>query len=137
MAAAIAAVLFALAILHVAWGIGGIASTSAGVPESDGKPLFVPSRFACFAVAFALVLAGWLVSSRAGLAPSPLPAFLVHVGCIGVGVVFVLRAIGDFRFVGFFKRVRGTRFAWWDSRLYSPLCLAIGAGSLWVAFGSP
>ena len=137
MAAAIAAVLAALSLLHVLWGVGGIAGTSAALPESDGKPLFVPSRFACFAVALALALAAGLVAWRGGVMAAPLPPLLVHVGCLGVGAVFVLRAIGDFRFVGFFKRVRGTRFAWWDTRLFSPLCLALGTGSLWVALGSP
>jgi catechol 2,3-dioxygenase-like lactoylglutathione lyase family enzyme len=47
--------------------------------------------------------------------------------------VFLLRAVGDFRLVGFFKRVRGTPFARWDTRLFSPLCVALGLASLWVA----
>lgn len=38
-----------------------------------------------------------------------------------------VRAVGDFRSVGVFKRVRGTAFARWDSRLYVLLCLAIAA----------
>jgi len=39
--------------------------------------------------------------------------------------VFALRAIGDFRHVGFFKRVRGCRFARLDTLAYSPLCTAL------------
>ncbi len=136
VAALVACVLFLLSALHVVWGIGGIAGTSAAIPESDGKPLFVPSRLACFAVAFALATAACLVLWCGGVATSPLPPALARVGCAGVGAVFVLRAIGDFRFVGFFKRVRGTRFAYWDTRLFSPLCLALGAGALRVALAS-
>jgi hypothetical protein len=49
------------------------------------------------------------------------------------GSVFVLRAIGEFRLVGFFKSVRGTPFAHWDTWLYSPLSLLIGLGALWLA----
>jgi hypothetical protein len=135
MAILIACILFALSLLHVLWGVGGIAGTSAALPESGGKPLFVPTRTACFAVAFALALAAMLVLWRGSALGSPFSPRLVHAGCIGVGAVFVLRAIGDFRFIGFFKRVRDTRFAWWDTRLFSPLCLALGAGALWVAFG--
>jgi hypothetical protein len=133
MALSIFVVLLALSLLHVLWGIGGIAGTSAAVPETDGKPLFVPSRASCFAVAFLLALAGLLVAWRGGVIASPLPSLIAHIGCLGVGAVFVLRAIGDFRYAGFFKRVRGTRFARWDTLLFSPLCLALGAGSLWVA----
>jgi hypothetical protein len=132
----VAAILIALSLLHVLWGIGGIVGTSAALPEVDGKPLFVPTRTACFAVALALAVAAGFVAWRGGLAPSPLSPVLTQAGCLAVGAVFVLRAIGDFRVVGFFKRVRGTRFAAWDSKLFSPLCLALGLGALWVALGA-
>ena len=44
-------------------------------------------------------------------------------GCLGL--VFVLRAIGNLRTFGFFKTVTGTPFADWDTWLYSPLCLLL------------
>jgi hypothetical protein len=50
-----------------------------------------------------------------------------------LGAVFVLRAIGERKLVGFFKRVRGTAFARWDTWLFSPLCLALGVSVLWLA----
>ncbi|WP_423856182.1 DUF3995 domain-containing protein [Acidithiobacillus ferrianus] len=36
--------------------------------------------------------------------------------------------MGDFRLVGFFKTVTGTRFARLDSTVFSPLCLAMAIG---------
>ena len=42
-------------------------------------------------------------------------------------IVRGLRAVGDFRMVGFWKTVRDTPFARWDTRLFSPLCVAIAA----------
>ena len=39
--------------------------------------------------------------------------------------MFALRAIGDFRYVGFFKRIRDTRFARLDTLAYSPLCAVL------------
>ena len=57
----------------------------------------------------------------------------MRVGTLVVAAAFLLRAIGDFRLVGFFKRVRNTRFAAWDTRLFSPLSLGIGIASFWVA----
>ena len=35
------------------------------------------------------------------------------------------RGIGDFRYVGFFKRVKGSLFATRDTYLYSPLCMVL------------
>jgi hypothetical protein len=39
----------------------------------------------------------------------------------------------EFRLVGFFKRVRGTAFARWDTAFFSPLCLALSLGCVLVA----
>jgi len=43
--------------------------------------------------------------------------------------VFIVRAAGDRKHVGFLKRVRDTEFARRDSRIYSPLCLLLGLGA--------
>jgi hypothetical protein len=51
-----------------------------------------------------------------------------------LGFAFLMRAVGAGGLVGFTKRVRGTSFARWDTRLFSPLCLALSYGSLWIAF---
>jgi hypothetical protein len=40
-------------------------------------------------------------------------------------LLFFIRAIGDFKLIGLFKRIHDTGFAWWDTRVYSPLCLLI------------
>ena len=47
--------------------------------------------------------------------------------------VFLGRVVGDFRWFGVFKRMRGTAFAWWDTRLFVPLCLLLALGCLVVA----
>ena len=82
----------------------------------------------------ALAFAAVIVASRAGLwAASPLPALITHGGAWTLAVVFIGRAIGDFRLIGFTKRVRGTAFARLDTRIYSPLCAALGLAILWIA----
>jgi len=134
IATLVALILGALALLHVYWGILGVSGRFVALPEVDGKPTFQPSRLSCFAVASALTIAALLVVWRSGLVPSPLPGWAATVGTAGAGAVFVLRAIGDFRLVGFFKRVRDTPFAVWDTRLFTPLSLALGLSSLWIAF---
>ena len=44
-------------------------------------------------------------------------------------------AVGDFTYVGWFKRVRHTSFGKMDTRLYTPLCTALGLGCLWLVSG--
>jgi Protein of unknown function (DUF3995) len=86
-------------------------------------------------VAAALIGAAVVVLARADLILGFVPCWVSH-GAAGVlGAVFVLRALGDFRLMGFFKSVRGTRFAVRDTWLYSPLCLLLGLGAWWLAFG--
>jgi hypothetical protein len=133
VAASVGTVLAAIAALHVYWGVVGVAERSAALPEVNGKPVFTPSRVACFAVASALAIASALVLWCGHVLRAPIPSRLVTVGTVGVGTVLLLRAIGDFRLVGFFKRVRGSPFSAWDTALFSPLSALLGIGSLWVA----
>ena len=90
---------------------------------------------ACFAVATLLAIAVWVLLVGAGLLPDLGQRWLGVAGPIAVGVVLLARAVGDFRYVGFFKRVRGSRFATLDSRYFSPLCLLLGLGALWSVLG--
>jgi len=133
LALVVAAALAAIAVLHGYWGLVGLGARSAAIPEVEGRPVFVPTRSACFAVAFALLAAAFVLLVRGGYVALPGAPWLGAAGSASVGVVLVARAVGDFRYVGFFKRVRGSRFAVLDSRLFSPLCLALGASALWVA----
>lgn len=129
------AVFAGLAALHVFWALGGKAIGGAAVPEVNGAPAFVPSAAATLAVAAALTAAMLVVLAQSGLVPVPLPAVAVRAAAYVLGTVFLLRAIGEFRLVGFFKSVRGTQFATYDTYLYSPLCLLLGLAVLWLAWG--
>ena len=82
-----------------------------------------------------LAVAVWVLLIGGELLPDLGQRWLGVVGPIGVGVVLLARAVGDFRYVGFFKRVRGSRFATLDSRYFSPLCLILGLGALWSVLG--
>ena len=52
-----------------------------------------------------------------------------------VGGILLPRAVGEFRLVGFFKRVRGSGCARLDTFVYSPLCLALAVGIFAVGHG--
>jgi fatty acid desaturase len=128
-----ASTLFGIAALHLYWALGGHWGKEVSVPERDGRPLFVPSVKATVTVAALLTAAGAIVLARAGWLPGLLPLGLSKIGSSTVGLVLLGRAIGNFRSVGIFKQIRGTRFAALDTAVYSPLCAALAAGCIVVA----
>ena len=125
LAAGLIAIFAALAALHVFWAAGGRAGGGVAIPRTAGRALFAPSPLATLAVAGALVAAalvtaaaaGWFGASRSRRAGRVLTTVLAGV--------FLLRAVGDFRYVGFFKSLGEDPFRSWDTWLFSPLCLAI------------
>ncbi|HEY2370749.1 MAG TPA: DUF3995 domain-containing protein [Polyangiaceae bacterium] len=130
--AVLAAVFAALAALHVYWAAGGRLGATAVVPEVNGKATIHPGPLATLTAASLLLAACAFVAMRSGLAPNIAPR-LVHLATCVIAITFALRAVGEFRTVGFFKKVRGTRFARWDTRFFSPLCVAIAAGCTFLA----
>jgi len=132
-AIALASVLAFLSGLHTYWALGGRWGRGAAIPQVDGRPAFTPSRFATLLVALGLAAAAVLPLVRTGAFPFAVPAWLSQWSAVFLALIFLLRAVGDFRLVGFFKRVRGTPFAIWDTRLFSPLCLLLAAGFARVA----
>jgi len=124
-----ACVFAALALLHVYWAAGGGWGHAAAVPTggAGGARLFNPSRASTLAVAAGLFLAALVVLGRLGVRAAPLPGWVFVWGGWVIALVFLARAVGEFRYVGLFKRVRGTDFANWDTWLYTPLCLFIAA----------
>lgn len=124
----LASVLLALAALHLYWARGGTWGWSVVLPErpDGGGRVISPGPILTAVVAFFLALAALLVLGAAGFLSLPVAPRFLRFAVSVLGIVLMLRAVGDFRWVGFCKRVRGTRFAFWDDRLFSPLCLVLG-----------
>ncbi|MBB3113234.1 hypothetical protein FHS18_005337 [Paenibacillus phyllosphaerae] len=118
--------------VHVYWAFGGTSGAAAALPSSGGNPLFVPRMPETLAVAVLLALAACVLLGIGDVLPTFLPAWAYEWGGWLLGAVFALRTIGDFRWVGLFKTRRGTTFAHWDTRFYSPLCLVLAAIALWL-----
>ena len=128
LAIALMAMFGFLASVHVYWAFGGQFARVAAIPELRGAPAIAPGRMATLLVAVGLLACAALVGAAAGFFDPPVPAIAIKRSCFGLALLLLLRAIGDFRLVGFFKTVRYSRFAWLDSALYSPLCLALALG---------
>jgi hypothetical protein len=120
-----AAILAAAAAVHLFWALGGRWGKNLAVPEkaNKGGPAMRPGAIGTLIVAAALTVAAGFVFIRIGVLDLSLPVWLPRTVCVVLALVFLGRAIGDRRYVGFFKRVRGTRFARLDTAVYSPLCL--------------
>lgn len=122
-----------LSMIHIFWAFGGRLGSSGAVPETKGKPAFEPGPMATLGVAAALLTAAGIVLWRSGWWSPGGPPWIPRVGIWVLAGLFFARAVGEFRLVGFFKKVRGTRFARLDDFLFSPLCLLISLLSAWVA----
>ena len=92
-------------------------------------------RPAAILVALGLELLAGIVAARALPLAHHLDSGLVDVALLATGSAFVARAIVPNRYVGFFKTLRTTRWARYDTRLYSPLFLILGVLLLVVARG--
>ncbi|CAN5510505.1 DUF3995 domain-containing protein [soil metagenome] len=124
-----------LSLLHFHWAFGGRWSWGAAVPSKpDGKLLFNPGMTSSLVVAFGLLLFAFIMLGNSGLWDGVVARRYFQYGGWVISAIFLLRAIGDFRFIGFTKRVKGTPFAINDTRMYSPLCLIISGISIAVSF---
>src|SRR5277367_4872226 len=123
----------ALACWHFHMALSPAGGMSGAVPSESGKPLFVPSVRATLAVGLVLLVCACLVAATAGLIEVGIPARVLSWASYALALGLLARAVGEFKYVGFFKRVRGTRFARLDTLLYSPLCLLLAVGVTLVA----
>ncbi len=133
--AAILSIIFLLiSLLHFYWGVGGKWGSEKAIPTKvTGEKLFQPSVPECFVVALALLGVVWFILMYVEVLPEVLPARLLNAGIWCFSAIFIVRAVGDFKYTGFFKSVTTTTFGRNDTKYYSPLCLLIGILTLTLA----
>ena len=127
---ALAIIAFA-AGFHLYWALGGRLGFSVSLPQvADGRPVMAHRlpwwRPAAGGVALCLVGLGLLLLGSAGHVALPLPGSVVRLSLLCIGVAFIGRALVPNRYVGLCKTLRTTRWARYDTRLYSPLFLVLG-----------
>jgi hypothetical protein len=123
----------AIALCHFYMALAPRSGVSGAVPSVEGKPLFVPSRRATVAVGLVLLLFAGLVAATAGSVSVGLPRVALSWLSYALALGLLARAVGEFKYLGFFKRVRGSLFATLDTLVYSPLCLLLAVGVAFVA----
>ncbi|MEO5322950.1 DUF3995 domain-containing protein [Mesorhizobium sp. CC13] len=137
VAFALAAVLYLLTSLHVYWGLGGVwpgtdqASCARAVAGFRGIDT-MPTPFACFAVAACLVLATLWPLALGGIFATPFPTAGLAASALIIALVFLGRGIAGFT-PSWRRLTPEMPFARLDRLYYSPLCLIIGAGFIFLA----
>lgn len=128
-------ILLSISGIHFFWAFGGRWGADAAIPTSqDGKRMLSPDIFATLVVAFGILAMALLHLEKVQIINLPIPAWINVYGLKIIAGIFLLRAVGDFRYVGFFKKIKETKFADLDTKYYSPLCLLLSINAFITAF---
>lgn len=115
-----------ISALHFYWGFGGKWGSNTVIPTNDeGLPLFIPRTISTLIIATGLLGFGMFYLVKYGLITTNLPEWLNKYGFLIIISIFILRGIGDFNFIGLFKKHKSSEFAINDTKYYTPLCLVI------------
>lgn len=129
LALALILIFVSISILHFYWAFGGQKWKNFAIPTKSNAStalLFKPRFFETLLVAMGFLVFAWIIGMNTQMFPLVwLPTSYVTYATFGIAFIFLLRAIGEFRYIGFFKRIKNTTFSQMDSRYYSPLCLFI------------
>ncbi len=124
-------IFLAISALHFFWAFGGKTAFAAALPTNEkGERLLNPRKIDSAIVGTGLLAMALFVLIKIQVIDFQLPSWALESGMWVIAGIFFLRAIGDFRYVGFFKKVKGTPFGQMDSKYFSPLCLLIGSLAL-------
>ena len=116
-----------LGAFHFYWLLGGLLGLKKAIPTKGATAnTFAIPKIATLFVGLVLVSFGLMYLLKTGLITIDIPDWLTTYGYWFIPVIFILRAIGEFNYVGFFKKIKNTEFAKADSKVFSPLCLGIG-----------
>ncbi|RAI90012.1 DUF3995 domain-containing protein [Algoriphagus yeomjeoni] len=115
-----------LALIHFYWAIGGQWGFESVLPTNEqGQQMLSPKTLDSIIVGSGLTLFAafyWLTFISVN---RKLPFWVRIIGLWVIPLIFGLRALGDFKYIGFFKQIKSTEFAKSDTWFFSPLCLII------------
>ena len=132
-----ASIMATLSILHFYWAAGGQWGMALAVPSDEaGNKVLRISSLSCIAVGTGLLGFAFYYLSKAIARPGGINTGISQWVIWVLAFIFIARAIGDFRYVGFFKTMKNTAFGQMDTRWYAPLCLYLGLSSVWIGMNS-
>lgn len=119
-----------LSAIHFYWAFGGNWGTDAVFPKINDKiEIVMPGIIPTLIVAFGFLVFVLIILVDTKMIEFGLSEKLhnwIDYALWAMAAIFLLRAVGEFKYVGFFKKINNSKFAINDTRYYSPLCLMIG-----------
>ncbi|MEK6492642.1 DUF3995 domain-containing protein [Myroides odoratimimus] len=112
-----------LAGIHIYWTLGGKWGLIGVLPTRDGERKLNPSPIGTLVVASGL-------AAFAGISLGDVSAYKWVY--LVMGILFGLRAIGDFNYVGVFKKVKNSVFARKDTTIFIPLCFYLSLSNIFL-----
>ena len=106
--------------------IGGTFGFAESLPtKENGERVLNPKRIDSAIVGIGLAAFGIFYLIKPELIAYTLPEWVLKYASWIIPIIFIIRAIGDFKYVGFFKSIKSTDFGKLDTKLFSPLCLLL------------
>ena len=116
-----------LAVIHFIWAFGVQWGFDIALPtKENGERTINPGSMECVIVGLGLSAFALFYILQLNIIQLNLPNWIFNFGGWLIPSIFILRAIGDFKYIGFFKKTGETNFGQMDTKYYSPLCLLIG-----------
>ena len=126
-------IFFVISGIHIYWALGGKWGSHSAIPANfKGEKLFFPGVFATIIVAAGLFLFALVTLGNLRIFDEYIPGNYIHYANLVIIAIFYLRAIGEFRYVGLFRKIKDTDFAKQDKKFFTPLCIFIGTVSLLI-----
>ncbi|WP_186755825.1 DUF3995 domain-containing protein [Echinicola salinicaeni] len=122
-------ILFVLGIIHFNWVFGGKFGFVESLPTNEkGERVLNPKKIDSAVVGLGLTAFGLFYLVKSGMIEIEYswPEWIMNYAGWIIPLIFLLRAVGEFKYVGFFKSIRETDFGKMDSKFFSPLCLILG-----------
>lgn len=131
----LAVIFLLLAIIHFNWAFGGRWGFEQAIPTNEqGEQILNPRNIESAIIGLGLLFMAIFYILIGDFLNFELPKWILKSASWIIPIVFILRAIGDFRYIGFFKKIKQTEFGQLDTIFYSPLCLLIGILGISIIF---
>jgi hypothetical protein len=127
MAAIILSIIFlSISAIHFYWAMGGKWAINVAIPTtSEGNAPFQPGVIPTLIVAFGLLGFALIALGNIGLFYDFLAKKWINYATYAIIIIFTLRGIGDFKYVGLSRKIKNTNFAKYDKHYFTPLCFLI------------
>jgi hypothetical protein len=129
-------VMLAIASIHYYWAFGGKKWVEAVIPTKPGAEgkAFLPGSIVTFIAATLFLSVAMHFILLSSFFTYPFSTSVANKVTWVIGVTFLLRGLGDFRYFGLAKKVKNTAFAKMDSYYYTPLVFLLGFLTLLLTF---